>query len=277
MEDRISDFEHAVRVFEKQFNCRLCCHDYSGQLQNVPLPHYHLNVFCTRLKERRAKLTELCIGFDRDQVQRCLMEHGMRPFFKCCHCGMREKNAVFPVAEEEKLHGVLFAGPFHAKREGCILFSPCLPRYSAAGPLPRLDAGQEEPFLAYGMLLASSLALRIRKVPRIPGSRKEMIEAFLELNCARSAGLDELAEALSLTPARASEAVRKLFGSSFCALLREKRLEKAKLLLRNSAFTIDSVARRCGYRDGAYFHRVFRKAAGVTPLRYRLENRAGEA
>ena len=77
MEERISDFEHAVRVFEKQFNCRLCCHDYSGQLQNVPLPHYHLNVFCTRLKERRAKLTELCIGFDRDQVQRCLMEHGM--------------------------------------------------------------------------------------------------------------------------------------------------------------------------------------------------------
>ena len=99
----------------------------------------------------------------------------------------------------------------------------------------------------------------------------------LYIHCARSAGLDELAEALSLTPARASEAVRKLFGSSFCALLREKRLEKAKLLLRNSAFTIDSVARRCGYRDGAYFHRVFRKAAGVTPLRYRLENRAGEA
>ena len=276
MEERISELENAMRVFERQFSCRLCCHDYSGKLQNVPLPHYHLNIYCTRLKEHREKLTELCMEFDRDQVQRRLMQQGMRPFFKCCHCGMRE--AVFPIAEEEKLYGVLFAGPFHMRRDADTLFSPRLPRYSVSEPLPELKRGEEEEaFLAYGMLIASNLALGTRKVQRIPCSRKEMIEAFLELNLARPIGLPELAETLSLTPARASETVGKLFGKNFCTLLREKRLEQAKLLLRNSAFTTDSIARRCGFRDGAYFHRVFRKALGMPPARYRLQNRVGEA
>ena len=275
MEERVSDLENAIRVFERQFCCRLCCHDYSGQLQNVPLPHYHLNVFCTRLKEHRQKLTELCMEFDRDQVQHRLMQRGILPFFKCCHCGMRE--AVFPVADEEKLYGVLFAGPFRTRRDTDTLYSPRLPRYSVSEPLPELKREQEESFLAYGMLLASNLALRTRKAQRIPCSRKEMIEVFLELNLAHPVGLPELAETLSLTPARASEAVGKLFGRNFCSLLREKRLEQAKLLLRNSAFTMESIARHCGFRDGTYFHRVFRNATGMTPVRYRMENRIGEA
>ena len=274
MEEQISDFANAVRIFEKQFRCRLCCHDYSGQLQNVPLPHYHLNVFCTRLKERKEKLTDLCIDFDRNQVQRHLMEQGTRPFFKCCHCGMLE--AVFPVAEAEKLYGVLFAGPFQARRITGALVNPGS-YFLQAEHLPELKREEEDPLFAYGALLAANLALRMRKQPQIPHSRKEVIEAFLELNCTRDIGLSELADTLSLTPARASEAVKKLFGRNFSVLLRERRLEKAKLLLRNSAFTIDSIASRCGFRDGTYFHRVFRKETGATPVRYRSENRVEEA
>ncbi|MGN0870854.1 MAG: PocR ligand-binding domain-containing protein, partial [Victivallales bacterium] len=102
MENRLIQ-EKAIRIFEEQFHCRLCCHDYSGQLQGVPLPQYHLNPFCTGLKEHKNKLTELCIEFDRDKVQHQLLRTHPRPFFKCCHCGMRE--AVFPIVADGKLHG----------------------------------------------------------------------------------------------------------------------------------------------------------------------------
>ena len=83
MENRLIQ-EKAIRIFEEQFHCRLCCHDYSGQLQGVPLPQYHLNPFCTGLKEHKNKLTELCIEFDRDKVQHQLLRTHPRPFFKCC-------------------------------------------------------------------------------------------------------------------------------------------------------------------------------------------------
>ena len=274
MENRLIQ-EKAIRIFEEQFHCRLCCHDYSGQLQSVPLPQYHLNPFCTGLKEHKNKLTELCIEFDRDKVQHQLLRTHPRPFFKCCHCGMRE--AVFPIVADGKLYGVIFAGPFQPRREPEELINPQTHRLPLKLRLPVLKPEQEEPFLAYGMLIASCLALQIRKPPHVPNSRREMIEAFLETNCVRDIGLADLAETLSLTPPRASEAVRNLFGLTFCALLRKKRLEKAMLLLSNSSFTMDSVARRCGFRDAAYFHRVFRKNTGITPVRFRLENKVNEA
>lgn len=78
MENRLIQ-EKAIRIFEEQFHCRLCCHDYSGQLQGVPLPQYHLNPFCTGLKEHKNKLTELCIEFDRDKVQHHCCGHTPAP------------------------------------------------------------------------------------------------------------------------------------------------------------------------------------------------------
>lgn len=267
--------EKAIRIFEKQFHCRLCCHDYSGQFHGVPLPQYHLNPFCTGLKEHKNKLTELCIEFDRDKVQHHLLRTRPRPFFKCCHCGMRE--AVFPIIAGGKLYGVIFAGPFQPRREPEELINPQTRKIPAGMKLPALKPEQEESFLAYGMLIASCLALQIGEPPRVPSSRLEMIEAFLETNCVRDIGLADLAETLSLTPPRASEAVKNLFGLNFCALLRKKRLEQAMRLLRNSSFTMDSVARRCGFRDAAYFHRVFRKYMGMTPVRFRQENKINEA
>lgn len=92
MENRLIQ-EKAIRIFEEQFHCRLCCHDYSGQLQGVPLPQYHLNPFCTGLKEHKNKLTELCIEFDRDKVQHQLLRTHPRPFFKCC---LRDAGSRFP-------------------------------------------------------------------------------------------------------------------------------------------------------------------------------------
>ncbi len=267
--------ESAMRTFEEQFRCHLCCHDYSGQLQNTPLPQYHLNPFCTGLKEHKNKLTELCLEFDRDKVQHHLLKNHLRPFFKCCHCGMRE--AVFPITADGRLHGVLFAGPFQPRGTAEELMNPRTHRLPHGSRLPVLPPEQEEPFLAYGTLIASFLGLQIRKPPHVPASRREIIETYLEVNCIRDIGLADLAEVLSLTPPRASEAVKNLFGQNFCAVLREKRLEKARLLLRNSSFTMDSVARRCGFRDAAYFHRIFRKSTGMTPVRFRCENKVTEA
>ena len=144
MENRLIQ-EKAIRIFEEQFHCRLCCHDYSGQLQGVPLPQYHLNPFCTGLKEHKNKLTELCIEFDRDKVQHQLLRTHPRPFFKCCHCGMRE--AVFPIVADGKLYGVIFAGPFQPRREPEELINPQTHRLPLKIRLPVLKPEQEEPFL----------------------------------------------------------------------------------------------------------------------------------
>ena len=45
--------KNAVTVFERQFRCRVCLHDYMDKLPRGILPLYHLNPFCTGLKKKR--------------------------------------------------------------------------------------------------------------------------------------------------------------------------------------------------------------------------------
>jgi AraC-like DNA-binding protein len=51
--------------------------------------------------------------------------------------------------------------------------------------------------------------------------------------------------------------------------LRSFRLAKAKKLLLQSRFNITEIAFETGFRDPAYFSRVFKDEFGVPPLEYR--------
>jgi transcriptional regulator GlxA family with amidase domain len=47
------------------------------------------------------------------------------------------------------------------------------------------------------------------------------------------------------------------------------RIEEAKLLLEDTDMLIDAVASEIGYTEPATFRRIFRRLAGVSPLKYR--------
>lgn len=261
-------FDAAVKAFEHQFNCRLCLHDYIGRFKGCTLPNYHLNPYCSELKKRRPGAERVCTEFDHHCIVR---RHGNPPgpFYKYCPFGYLE--AVFPIMVEGKVCGAIFAGPFNgapprlpeAYRENALLPN-CVKRQ----PSP-LKFESRHDLLALGELLAEQLAVSVNRSWPGGGSRREMIEQFIGLNYSRPIGLEELAEFIGLSPARASEQVKKLFGESFSTLLNRERLRMARLLLEHSAFNIDMVAERCGFSDSAYFHRVFRRYCGETPTAYR--------
>ncbi len=46
------------------------------------------------------------------------------------------------------------------------------------------------------------------------------------------------------------------------------RIENAKKLLKTKKYTLEEVAQKVGYSDKGYFGQVFKKATGVTPLKY---------
>ncbi len=47
------------------------------------------------------------------------------------------------------------------------------------------------------------------------------------------------------------------------------RVNRASALLRHSSLPIQQVAEQCGFPDGNYFTRIFKKLQGVTPNEYR--------
>ena len=64
-------------------------------------------------------------------------------------------------------------------------------------------------------------------------------------------------------------------GQTFVEYLTEKRMERAKELLRYSGKRSSEVAYEVGYRDPRYFSFLFKKTQGCTPSSYRAGNGDG--
>lgn len=60
---------------------------------------------------------------------------------------------------------------------------------------------------------------------------------------------------------------------TFSSYLMHVRTDRAKFLLRGYNLKLDDIAARCGYRDTAYFCRVFKKLAKATPAEYRTNQK----
>jgi AraC-like DNA-binding protein len=68
---------------------------------------------------------------------------------------------------------------------------------------------------------------------------------------------------------------RQAYGESPIHLLIRERLRLACGLLENGDLSITELAVECGFEDGNYFARQFKKLMGTSPLRYRKTFRAG--
>ena len=60
---------------------------------------------------------------------------------------------------------------------------------------------------------------------------------------------------------------------TFVEYMTEKRIDKAKKLLKQTDKTSGEIAKEVGYKDAHYFSFVFKKLQGCSPREYRAEKR----
>jgi len=98
-----------------------------------------------------------------------------------------------------------------------------------------------------------------------------MMKAMRYIN-ARFAGpitLDEVAEAVSLSPTYFSKIWNEEMKCRFTAYLNRLRVDRARVLLRTTETSLVEIAGLLGYEDQSYFNKVFKKTVGQSPGRYR--------
>ena len=66
-----------------------------------------------------------------------------------------------------------------------------------------------------------------------------------------------------------SKQIKRLTGKNYTQFLQEKRISKACSLLKNTDMGIKEIAQQVGYDNISYFHRLFSKACGMSPKKYR--------
>ena len=264
----------------------ICYHDYTGGAVAAALGaqrRNHTNTFCSAVKPRMARGENACTRCDIGMVQ-ARLSAGSAPFVKQCHAGVCEM--VFPIRAGSQLAGVLFAGPFAWAQsqplpEGALVQRP-VQRPSARvsrelSRLPAIAPARVADMQHVCGLLVAQIELALEQPPD-SGARagyKERIAAFLHTRASDPVRLRDLAQALFLSESRASQLVRTHFGKTFPELVTEQRIAHAERLLAGSHLTAAAVARAVGFDDPSYFHRVFRRRTGRSPLEFRRSAREG--
>jgi len=276
MAERTREMMRKVIAFlEREFRCDFCLHGVIGQeTRSALLPAMHLNRFCTAVKRRYPHYENICVSFDRLELQHRLRSDSRASLVKICPMGCRE--VVFPVRREGRLFGILFAGPFRPTAEGDILPGKCYD-CGAVRPeserLPELPPERLDELTALGELLAACLADELAASAGALDDTAARITEFISRNLHHPCGIAELATELKLGRSRTSELLKIHFGVSFVGLLNQARIDAAKFMLEHTSYTQRQIAGRCGFRDPGYFHRVFRRRTGESPGDFRRTRR----
>lgn len=95
------------------------------------------------------------------------------------------------------------------------------------------------------------------------------IEDIIIKNLDKEISLEKIALQLYLNPSYLSRLFKENVGKSFTKYVMEKRIERAKELLREENYKIYEIGEFVGYENTKYFNKLFKEMVGITPKEYR--------
>ena len=81
--------------------------------------------------------------------------------------------------------------------------------------------------------------------------------------------LQGVARLAGFAPNYFSQLLKRGHGETFEGYVQRLRIERSKQMLDGGSLGIDGISQLCGFRTRNYFHRVFKRAVGMTPTQYR--------
>lgn len=138
-------------------------------------------------------------------------------------------------------------------------------------------ASDDQSYLeAVGMVLILELARlnrgRRSVEPPVRGGlapwQQRIVVAHIEQHFADSIPIAALAQLVRLSPHHFCRSFKRSFGKPPHRYQRDRRIERAKLLLARRAVSVTDVAFTVGFGSSSAFAMAFRKATGITPTAY---------
>jgi AraC family transcriptional regulator len=100
---------------------------------------------------------------------------------------------------------------------------------------------------------------------------------LLEAHLAGNISLQKVADACQLSVSHFARAFKRTFRKPPYQWLTERRVDRARDLMRNSRLSLADIATRCGFADQSALHRIFKRIHGVTPGIWRRRTTRGRS
>jgi AraC family transcriptional activator of pobA len=141
------------------------------------------------------------------------------------------------------------------------------------GELAERRDGYREAALAHlTLLLVAVSRLAADVVDDLRDNREPLLAevfAVIEQQYPQPLSLRDVARAVSVSPGHLTTTVRRRTGRTVQDWIVERRMVQARRLLAATDLPVGEVGRRVGYPDPGYFARVFGRANGASPARWR--------
>lgn len=272
-------FTRALETFlsnlETLTGVRFCLRDFAEitRRQLAQTRYNHLCAYCVFVKSEPQRY-EKCF-FQDVTLARTVMEKRDTPMLRYCHAGVCEVLVPIKDITNGQLLGILFCG------QARTADSKLLP--GSAAPARSLPLVTENHLLAAAQIVHEYLRANANLISALAESRRnspeprDVVNRALNLIHARfrePLNLATVARAVGLSPSRLAHLFKEVTGHNFTHLLRSVRMGEACQLLMMTDLKVHEIANRVGYADVAYFHRMFHRLHGITPVEYRQRNRA---
>lgn len=118
------------------------------------------------------------------------------------------------------------------------------------------------------MLRHYCLLVQEHSLARYTGTIRDCLN-YIDFHYMEPLSLESLAVRFSVNKNYLSSRFHKEVGMTVTDYINQIRVQRASGLLRKTSLSVQQVAEQCGFADGNYFTRIFKKIQGVTPNEYR--------
>ncbi len=123
--------------------------------------------------------------------------------------------------------------------------------------------------MAIAMRVAQQFKTLPDRQPDLPPQRMRRVLEYIEANLGAELTLAELSAVACLSPCHFSRSFKDVVGVGPQRYTVQRRVERAKILLRHGKENLAAIAALVGFADQSHFTAAFRRETGITPGRFR--------
>lgn len=94
---------------------------------------------------------------------------------------------------------------------------------------------------------------------------------YIEKNVTKRITLEDVASYMNISPHYFSKLFKMEVGINFIDYMTERKIMRAKTLMRETDEPINNIAFELGFNEANYFSKVFKKISGISPSEYRRQ------
>ncbi len=97
----------------------------------------------------------------------------------------------------------------------------------------------------------------------------EMVSDYISANLNKKLSVKQISKAVHCSPSVIYKNFRTCLGCTLGEYITTKRIEKSCQLLLQTTLSIEEISQSVGFSSAAYYSRMFKKAKGITPTKFR--------